>query len=82
MKHTAFGESLMTNIALGFTLCYISHSTLTLSYVFHKTSESALNNTYRAVCFITGCTTIQICRTARHLAVLVMHLLNKALFLL
>ena len=31
----ALDESLVTNIALGFASCYICHSTLISSYIFH-----------------------------------------------
>ena len=42
-------ENLMTNIALGFTLCYICHSTLTSSSTvyFIQTGDSALSIIYR-----------------------------------
>ena len=35
IKYTALDESLVTNIALGFASCYICHSTLISSCIFH-----------------------------------------------
>jgi len=49
MKHTAPGESLVTNIALGFASCYICHLTLTSAVYFIQTGCGALSNTYNAV---------------------------------
>ena len=52
MVYTALGESLMTNIALDFTLYYVCHFTLTLCCIIRtiQTDGSALNNT-RRLCF-------------------------------
>ena len=46
MVYTALGESLVTNITLGFASCYICHLTLPLSCIHHTTGGSALSNTY------------------------------------
>ena len=39
----------MTNIALSFAPCYICHSTLTSSCIFHTNWQPCLSNTYRTV---------------------------------
>ena len=45
MKYTALGESLVTNIALGFTSCNICYSTLPQAVYFMQTDGSVLSNT-------------------------------------
>jgi len=49
MKYTALGESLVTNIALGFASCYICHLTLASSCILHKTGGSALSITNNGI---------------------------------
>ena len=47
MEYIALGESLVANIALGYTSWYIYHSTLIWCCIFHTNWWYALNNTTR-----------------------------------
>ena len=51
MVYTTLGESLVTNIALDFTLCYISHSTLILCCIYIPYKLMAVLNNTRRLCF-------------------------------